>query len=76
MVDDSAFSQMKDGVVLVNVARGPIIDDEALIRAFKSGKGESESESPARRIFSGSIKGYQIRSETSDDVKMRRDGLG
>lgn len=48
MVDDAAFKGMKDGVVLVNVARGPIIDDAALVRALQSGKGEySPSPSPS-----------------------------
>jgi D-3-phosphoglycerate dehydrogenase len=37
-VDDQAFAQMKDGVRVVNVARGGIIDEEALARAVESGK--------------------------------------
>ncbi len=37
-VDDAAFAQMKDGVRVVNVARGGIIDEEALARAIESGK--------------------------------------
>lgn len=41
MVNDAAFERMKDGMVLVNVARGPIIDDDALVRALGSGKGKS-----------------------------------
>jgi phosphoglycerate dehydrogenase-like enzyme len=40
MIDDKAFEKMKDGMILVNVARGPIVDDEALVRALESGKGE------------------------------------
>lgn len=41
MINDQAFEGMKDGMILVNVARGPIVDDEALVRAFNSGKGMS-----------------------------------
>jgi len=37
-VDDAAFAQMKDGVRVVNVARGGIIDEDALARALESGK--------------------------------------
>lgn len=40
MVNDRAFGRMRDGIVLVNVARGAIVDDDALVRALKSGKGE------------------------------------
>jgi len=32
------FSQMKDGVVVVNTARGAVIDEEALVKALDSGK--------------------------------------
>ena len=37
-VDDQAFAQMKDGVRVVNVARGGIIDEESLARALETGK--------------------------------------
>ena len=37
-VDDDAFAQMKDGVRVINVARGGIIDEQALARALESGK--------------------------------------
>ena len=37
-VDDKAFATMKDGVRVINVARGGIIDEEALARAIESGK--------------------------------------
>lgn len=30
--------KMKDGVVIVNTARGPVIDEEALVEALESGK--------------------------------------
>ena len=32
------FDMMKDGVVIVNTARGPIIDEAALVHALNSGK--------------------------------------
>lgn len=38
MISDAQFAIMKDGVKLVNCARGGIIDDNALIAAIKSGK--------------------------------------
>jgi D-3-phosphoglycerate dehydrogenase / 2-oxoglutarate reductase len=37
-VDDDAFAKMKDGVRVVNVARGGIVDEEAWARAIESGK--------------------------------------
>lgn len=38
MINASAFAQMKDGVRLVNCARGGIIDEAALCEALDSGK--------------------------------------
>ena len=38
MFDDKAFSKMKDGVWILNPARGTLIDTDALIRALDSGK--------------------------------------
>ena len=38
MMDSEAFSQMKQGAVLINVARGYLIDEEALIDALNTGK--------------------------------------
>ncbi|KAE8100125.1 hypothetical protein FH972_018052 [Carpinus fangiana] len=37
MFNDDAFSKMRKGVRIVNVARGGVIDEEALIRALDSG---------------------------------------
>ena len=37
-LDAKAFAQMKDGVRILNVARGPLLDDAALADALESGK--------------------------------------
>ncbi len=38
IIDQKAFSKMKDGVILINTARGKLVDENALIKALKSGK--------------------------------------
>jgi D-lactate dehydrogenase len=38
MISTDTFKQMKDGVVLVNTARGELIDSDALLEALKIGK--------------------------------------
>ncbi|KRM45409.1 D-2-hydroxyacid dehydrogenase [Lentilactobacillus parafarraginis] len=38
MLNDDAFSKMKDGVYILNPARGILVDTDALIRALDSGK--------------------------------------
>lgn len=38
MLNEGAFAKMKNGVNIVNVARGPLIDENALITALESGK--------------------------------------
>lgn len=38
LLDERAFSLMKDGVYIVNVARGPLVKEEALVAALDSGK--------------------------------------
>ncbi|SDB05665.1 NAD(P)-dependent oxidoreductase [Bauldia litoralis] len=38
LLSTEAFARMKDGVRLVNVARGPVVDEQALIAALESGK--------------------------------------
>ena len=38
MISDNEFAQMKDGVILVNAARGGVVDEDALLKALESGK--------------------------------------
>jgi len=38
MIDAHAFGAMKEGVVFVNIARGQVVDEHALIEAMRSGR--------------------------------------
>lgn len=38
LLNDKAFQQMQDGVVILNTSRGKLIDTRALIKALKTGK--------------------------------------
>lgn len=37
LISDAEFARMKHGAIIVNIGRGPTIDEEALVRALKSG---------------------------------------
>ena len=38
MINDDTIAEMKDGVVIVNVSRGPLVDTQAVVRSLDSGK--------------------------------------
>jgi D-3-phosphoglycerate dehydrogenase / 2-oxoglutarate reductase len=38
MIDDAAFSKMKPGAIIINCARGPVIDTAALVKALDAKK--------------------------------------
>ena len=37
-IDEEAFSKIKDGAILVNTARGPLVDTDALLESLRSNK--------------------------------------
>ena len=38
IISDEAFAKTKDGVIIINAARGGVVDEAALLRALESGK--------------------------------------
>lgn len=38
MINKEVFAKMKDGVILINTARGGVVDTEAMVEALNSGK--------------------------------------
>lgn len=79
MINEQTIGMMKDGVRIVNVSRGPIIQEEALVRGLDSGKVHSAAldvfeveplpaDSPLRR-FDQCIFGTHNGSNTVDAVQ-------
>ncbi len=79
MINADSIEQMKDDVRIVNVSRGPIIDEKALIEGLKSGKVHSAGldvfeEEPLPmdnelRTFERNIFGTHNGSNTVDGVR-------
>ena len=78
IVNDGAIARMKKGVRLVNVSRGPLIDEQALVRGLESGHVHSAAldvfeaeplpnQSPLRK-FGQCIFGSHNASNTIDAV--------
>lgn len=79
MINADSIDQMKDNVRIVNVSRGPVIDENALIEGLKSGKVHSAGldvfeEEPLPmdnelRSFERNIFGTHNGSNTIDGVR-------
>ena len=71
IIGQEALAQMKDGVYLVNTARGSLIDTKALIKALKSGKVAGaaldtyEDETP---IFNHDLRNQDLTDETFKEL--------
>jgi D-3-phosphoglycerate dehydrogenase / 2-oxoglutarate reductase len=64
LVSDAEFAAMKNGVVLINCARGGIVDEDAMIRALDSGK-----------VFAAGIDVMNTEPPRSDHPIFRRDDV-
>lgn len=60
MIDSEAIAQMKDGAYLINTARGPLVDEVALVQALESGK-----------LSGAGIDVYETEPITKDNPLMR-----
>lgn len=71
IIDAKAIAKMKDGVYIVNTARGILIDTTALIAALKSGKiagaalDTYENETP---IFNRNLQGREMQDKTFKEL--------
>jgi D-lactate dehydrogenase len=85
LLDREAFARCRNGVVIVNTARGAIIDTDALIEALDSGRvasagldvleEESVMRKPAGKIIAEQIvKRLQSHSPSEEEVRMRDPG--
>ena len=79
MLSDAQFNSMRRGVFVVNTARGPLIDEPALVRALESGQVAGAAldvfereplptDSPLRR-FDGMIFGSHNSSNTAEAAR-------
>lgn len=79
MMNAAAFSAMKPGAIVINVARGPIIDETALVLALESGQVSAagldvfeeeplRADSPLRR-FDNCLFGTHSGSSTTEAIQ-------
>ncbi|KAI1907893.1 hypothetical protein LOZ58_006796 [Ophidiomyces ophidiicola] len=67
IISDPEFAKMKDGVVIVNTARGALIDEKALVCALNSGKVRTlRSKSINRLVCPLTVVGHKVFSAGLD----------
>jgi D-3-phosphoglycerate dehydrogenase len=64
LMSDKQFSMMKPNAVLINTARGPIVDEPALIRALK-----------AKRIAGAALDVYEVEPLPGDTALLKMDNV-
>lgn len=71
MVNDEFISKMKDGAIFVNTARGELQDNEAILKAVKSGKlagyGTDVFEGESS-FFSRNLRGRELENKTIENL--------
>lgn len=73
LISTKEFNAMKDGVVLINTARGSVVDTEAMLHALSSGKLRAAgldvlAEEPAVREEAELLRSYFSKSHNLDAV--------
>ena len=74
MINDDTIAQMKDGVIIVNAARGDLIDTDALIRGLDSGKIKAAGLDVYEKevgVFNEDWEGKQFPDERLDNLLNR-----
>lgn len=75
MINDDTIAQMKDGVIIVNAARGDLIDTDALIRGLDSGKIRAAGLDVYEKevgVFNEDWEGKQFPDERLDNLLNRK----
>jgi D-3-phosphoglycerate dehydrogenase len=78
MLNAETFAQMKDGVYLVNCARGGVVDEDALYDALKSGKvaGAALDVFADEKVNPGNAKLFGLRDENGFNLVVGSPHIG
>ncbi|MCX7905010.1 MAG: D-glycerate dehydrogenase, partial [Caloramator sp.] len=58
IISEKEFGMMKESAVLINTARGPLVDEKALVKALKN-----------RRIFGAGLDVYEFEPQIEEELK-------